>query len=131
MVHISYQLRRMKNIFILFSFFLLTLSYSFAQEKEKFSFDLKQSVEYALKNHGRILNAAIDEQSAREKVREISGIGFPQVNAGLDFKDFVELPTSLIPAEFFGGQPGTYFPVKFGTRYNMTASVDASQIVFD
>jgi outer membrane protein TolC len=50
----------------------------------------------------------------------------------VDFKDFIEIPTTLIPAEFTGdGDPGTFFPVKFGTRYQATAGVSAQQLLFD
>ena len=45
-------------------------------------------------------------------------------------KDYIAIPTSLLPAEFFGGPAGTFIPVKFGTKYNATAGLSASQLVF-
>jgi len=36
-----------------------------------------------------------------------------------------------LPAQFFGGPPGTYAPVKFGVQYNATAGVSASQLIFN
>jgi outer membrane protein len=36
----------------------------------------------------------------------------------------------LIPAEFFGGEAGTYMPVKFGTQHNATANLIANQLLF-
>lgn len=72
----------------------------------------------------------LDEQLAQNKVKEVLGIGLPQVSGSFDVKDFIEIPTSLIPAEFFGGPPGTYLGVKFGTQYNASAAINASQLVF-
>jgi outer membrane protein TolC len=37
----------------------------------------------------------------------------------------------LIPAEFVGGPAGTYFPVKFGTKYSGTYGANLQQILFD
>ena len=43
----------------------------------------------------------------------------------------IELQKSLIPAEFFGGQPGEFIPVTFGTKHNMVARSTLSQLIFD
>jgi outer membrane protein TolC len=42
-----------------------------------------------------------------------------------------KLPVSLIPAEFFGGQPGTFEKVAFGLRYNATFGAQLNQLLFD
>jgi hypothetical protein len=39
--------------------------------------------------------------------------------------------TTLIPAEFFGGNPGEFFPVKFGTQFNSGATAQASLLLFN
>lgn len=123
----------MKKIFLLFAMGLAILNSSYAQTKDSssFAFSLQQCIDFAYKNQSRVVNAAIDEKIAGEKVKEITGVGLPQLNGSLDVKDYVQIPTSLIPAQFFGGRPGEYFPVKFGTKYNTTAGVDASQLIFD
>src|SRR3546814_7202838 len=41
------------------------------------------------------------------------------------------LPTQLIPGEFFGGEPGTYIPVQFGTQFSLTYGLEATQLLFD
>ena len=114
--------------------FLLMLApfLSFAQEGPKsYEFSLKQAVDYAFVNQSRVLNSQLDEDIARAKVKEIAGIGLPQVNASFDVKDYLLLPTSLFPSDAFGGPKGTYVPVKFGLKYNATAGVDVSQLLFD
>ncbi len=103
-----------------------------AQTKEAagYSFSVKQAIEFASQNQHDIKNAAIDEDLAKQKVKEVLGMGMPQINSSFDVKDFLEIPTSLIPAEFFGGRPGSYAAVKFGTQYQATAGFDASQLLF-
>jgi outer membrane protein len=121
----------MKKILIVIGLGLAAQA-SFAQAKDSAasSFSLQQAIDYAMKNQVSVQNAMIDETIAQKKVNEIMGAGLPQVNANFDFKNFVELPTSFIPGEFFGGPPGSYFPVKFGTEYQSTAGLDASQLIF-
>lgn len=121
----------MKKIVIILGMALFTMN-SFAQTKDSasFSFSLQQSINYALENQKDIKNAIIDEQIAQKKVNEIMGMGLPQINASFDLREFLEIPTSLVPADFFGGPPGTFAAVKFGTKYNATAGFDASQLLF-
>lgn len=94
------------------------------------SFSLQQAIDYSLKNSPNYLNAEYDVQSANYRRKELLGVGLPQVNGSVDLKDYLEIPTSLLPAEFFGGPAGTFIPVKFGTKYNATAGLSASQLVF-
>lgn len=122
----------MKKVVVLIGAGLFSLN-SFAQTKDgaSFSFSLQQAVNFAQENQKDVKNAIIDEQLAQKKVNEIAGMGLPQINASFDLREFLEIPTSLIPADFFGGAPGTFAAVKFGTKYNATAGVDASQLLFN
>lgn len=95
------------------------------------SFTLQQAIDYAYGHQSAYLNAVLEEQISDAHVKEIVGLGLPQISASFDVKDFVEIPTSFIPAEFFGGESGEFIPVKFGTRYQAAAGVSASQLIFD
>lgn len=94
------------------------------------SFTLQQAIDYSLKNSPNYLNAEYDVQNANYRRKELLGVGLPQVTGSVDLKDYLEIPTSLLPAEFFGGPAGSFIPVKFGTKYNATAGLSASQLVF-
>ena len=76
-----------------------------AQDTSTYRFSLVQSIDFSFKNHNSVVNAQIDEVVAKAQKNEIRGIGLPQINGSVDFKDFIELATQLVPAEFFGGQP--------------------------
>jgi outer membrane protein len=117
-------------LFFISSILILTVK---AQNRDSASstLSLTQAVDYAMKNQYSIQNADLDKQIAEAKRREILGLGLPQINGSFDVSDFLDIPTSLIPAEFFGGRPGTYIGVQFGTQYNATAGLNASQLVFD
>ena len=58
-------------------------------------------------------------------------IGLPQISANADYQNFIELPTSLIPAQFFGGNEGEFAEVQFGTPQTMTAGLTLQQLIFD
>jgi outer membrane protein TolC len=94
------------------------------------AFTLPQAIEYAVKNSPNYQNAELDQKSAEYRRREVSGLGLPQISGSVDIKDYIELPTSLLPGQFFGAPAGTYIPVKFGTKYNATAGLNASQLLF-
>ena len=113
-------------------FFLFTsLAVSMAGAQQTNAFTVKQAVDYAMKNSVQVRNALIDIQIQKQSNREITAAAYPQLNANGSFTDYLDIPTSLIPAEFNGGAPGTFFPVKFGTKYNMSGGVDLSQLLFD
>ncbi len=94
------------------------------------SFTLKEAQEYAVRNNYEARNAIIDVAIAAKKVKENLATGLPQVEGSLSYNNFLNLATQLIPAEFFGGEPGTYMEVQFGTKHNATASAQLSQLVF-
>jgi outer membrane protein TolC len=121
----------MKRILVLLiGLTVSSIAFSQTSDSASFSFSLQQAIDYAMQNQKDVKNAILEEQIAKQKVNEITGLGLPQISTSFDLKDFVEIPTSLIPAEFFGGAPGTFIPVKFGTQYQATAGIEGSQLLF-
>lgn len=94
------------------------------------AFTLQEAIEYAQNHQSAVLNARIDEEIARNTVKKTVGIGLPQVNANVNFQDFIKVPTNLLPGEFFG-KPGEMIPVRFGVKYQSSAGVELSQLLFD
>ncbi len=110
--------------------FALVITRGNAQDQGKNGFTLQQAIDYAVKNSPSFKNAELDQQNALYKKREIAGLGLPQVSGSIDLKDYINIPTSLLPGEIFGAPAGSYIPVKFGTKYNSTAGFSASQLIF-
>ncbi len=94
------------------------------------SFSLPQAIDYAQTHHNAILNARIDEDIAKNTVRQTIGIGLPQISGNANFQDFIKVPTTLLPGEFFG-QPGTQVPVQFGVKFQSSAGIELNQLLFD
>ena len=93
-------------------------------------FSLKEAQEYAIRNNYQARNAIIDVALAAKKVKENLATGLPQVDGSISYNNFLSLATQLIPAEFFGGEPGTYLEVQFGTKHNASAQMQLSQLVY-
>jgi outer membrane protein len=116
------------------TFFVLCLVCfsAFAQEDQQvFTFSLQQAIDHALKNNYSAINAGRDIEIAEYKKWETTAAGLPQINAAVDYVDNFVLQRSLVPAEFFGGSPGDFIPVVFGTKHSMNARATLSQLLFD
>jgi outer membrane protein TolC len=94
------------------------------------NFSLKEAIDYAQKHQSAILNASIDEEIAKNTVKQTIGIGLPQLNGNVNFQDFLKIPTNLLPGEFFG-KPGTQIPVQFGVQYQSSYGLELNQLLFD
>ena len=118
-----------KNLLIIL---LFIASIANSQEKQKnVSYSLEEAINHALTNNYTAINAERDIAAAKQKKWETTAMGLPQINGNLDFQNNIELQKSLIPAEFFGGNPGEFREVAFGTKNNMNARTTLSQLLFD
>ncbi|AWM13758.1 TolC family protein [Flavobacterium sp. NRK F10] len=103
-----------------------------AQEKqEDYNFSLEEAIAYALEHNYQSQNASKDVEAAKKKKWETTASGLPQINAGADYQHNFVLQKSIIPAEFFGGNPGEFVEVAFGTKHTMNAYGNISQLIFD
>ena len=124
----------MKITKLLFTAFLsLTFGSLMAQidTAKTHNFKLEECINYAYEHQTSLLNATLDQKIADAKVKETIGIGLPQISGSADLKDFLKVPTSLIPAEFFGGKPGEYQSVQFGVKYNSSLGLSVNQLIFN
>jgi len=110
---------------------LLVAGFTYANAQTTNTFSVKQAVDYGLKNATQVKNALIDIQIQRQTNREITASAYPQLSASGNFNDYLKIPTSLLPGEVFGGAPGTFIPVQFGTKYTANGNIDLSQVLFD
>ena len=92
---------------------------------------LEEAIEFGLENNRNIINANLEIQKAYKEKWKTIAIGLPQLSARADYQNFIELPTSLIPAQFFGGNDGEFAEVQFGTPQTMSAGITLNQLIFD
>lgn len=118
----------MKNKFYLVAFLLLT-KVGVGQQ----SFSLKEAQDYAVEHNQKVLNADIDLKIAEKKVWETTAAGLPQISGDLKFQNFIDIPTSVLPAKAFNpmAPEGELVGIQFGTEYNTTASLQVSQLLFN
>lgn len=109
---------------------LLSVSLSMAQELPK-SFSLDEAIAYALQNNYSAINAGRDIVDAQKQKWEVIATGLPQIDANISYQNQLKQPVSLIPAEFFGGEPGTFQPVVFSPPQSANATATVKQQIFD
>ena len=100
-----------------------------AQEENHFS--LTQALDYALAHNAQMINASRDVQAAYAQKWATIAMGLPQVSAESSYQNQLKRPVSLLPGEFFGGEPGTYVPITFGQKQQMSISATLNQKIFD
>lgn len=136
-----------KTVFLLLV--LLAFKPLLAQERLKYS--LQECIQFALKNQPSIKNALLDEQIQLEKNREIVGMTRPQIKATGQFQYLFVIPKQRADAGAFDfasslsffkidtpayvaymNKPKEkYTELKFGLPLNMSAGIQATQILFD
>ena len=116
----------MKKIALFISLILLS-----ADLKSQDSFTLNQAIEFGLINNSLSINAANDVKIANAKKWETIATGLPQINSFIEYNTNIKQPVSLVPAEFFGGKPGEFTELSFGTKQTIDGSVTLSQLLFD
>jgi len=109
---------------------IVFVSLAFAQESIQ-TFSMKAAIQYALTHSPSLQNTYLDYQIARQKIAEVRSAGLPQINSTTTLRYFVEIPTSLVPGEFFGAPRGTFIPIRFGVPYNLEIGVTGTQLLFD
>lgn len=95
------------------------------------SFSLQQARQYALEHNYQAKNAAYDVEVAQRKIKETIAIGLPQLSGKASYNNYIKQPVQLVPAEFFGGAPGEFSEIIFGTKQNATGELMATQLLFD
>lgn len=102
--------------------------FSWAQEQV---FNLEEAVQYAIQNSPQKTLDALAIEKADQEIKEYKSLGFPDISAGVDYQYYINLPVSLLPAEFFGGMEGTFVAFPFGTTQNLKANATLNQLIFD
>jgi outer membrane protein TolC len=94
-------------------------------------YSLEDAIAFALENNYSAVNASRDMIDARKQKWEVIADGLPQINAAISYQNQLKQPISLIPAEFFGGEPGTFTPITFGQPQQANATATLRQQIFD
>jgi outer membrane protein len=102
-----------------------------AYQDTVFRISYQEALDYAVEHSTEMRAARIDVGIAGRNQWEITASGLPQIDASANYQYNIRIPTQLVPAEFFGGTPGEFVEIQFGTKQNLTASATVSQMIFD
>ncbi|OIQ16022.1 MAG: transporter [Flavobacterium sp. MedPE-SWcel] len=115
----------------------LLLIYLFApklsaqEENGSYSYSLEEAIQHALTYNYSVINSGKDVEASYKKKWETIAGGLPQISASANYQDNIALQESVVPAEFFGGNPGEFTSVAFGTKHSASASAKLEQLIFD
>lgn len=122
----------MKKVFL---FFTLLFSFTmFSQEEDvqsSYTLSLEEAIILGLQNNYTSQIAGKDVEKALKQKWEIISQGLPQISANVDYQNLLKQPVTLLPAELAGGAPGTFVPVRFGTKQNLGGTATWNQLIFD
>jgi outer membrane protein TolC len=116
----------MKTNFLLVLTFIGGLFWSQAQETIPRKLSLQQAINYTLENNYNFQRASNEIRIAEKRVWEETSAGLPQVNGSVDYQNNVKQPIILFP-----DGDGGFTPITFGTKKNLNAGVNLSQLIFD
>ncbi len=119
----------MRNYFLSIIALLLTVV-GFSQEQDA-GYTLQEAITFALENNYSAINADRDVIAAKKQKWETIATGLPQINGNISYQNQLKQPISLIPAEFAGGEPGTFVPIVFGQAQQANATATLTQQIFD
>lgn len=120
-----------------------------AQQADTKSFTLQEAMDYAVTHAYKVRTAASDLQSTIARKKGYISIGLPQINAGVNYQYFANIPTQLMPNILTPAVDASLvqhglitpdqmtpvsddkIPVQFGSKNNLSVGINASQLVFD
>ncbi len=116
----------MKHKLSLGLFVLLIVPRSWAQQ-----YDLATCLRMADSANAQIRSAQLDVAINERQRSAYLSSRLPSLNFVADYKYNAVIPGQVVPAQFFGGAPGTFAEVKFGVPYVLGNTVQLNQILFN
>ena len=87
---------------------------------------------YALENSPTIKNSNLDVDMAEQQIKQALTSGYPKINGSLSFQNFIDIPTTVVPAAAFNpmAPADELLGLQFGTDYNANYSLQLDQLIF-
>ena len=122
----------MRPIYIALAAILITGKQAAAQQAPK-PMSLEDCVEYAMKHNYTVKNAQLDVLIQKAVNDQTVALSLPQVSGKADLNYFINPQKQFIAAKSFNpaAPDGMIMPIAFSLNYATSASLSASQILFD
>jgi len=129
--------------------------FALGQDADTKTYSLKEAQDQAVKNNTQVKLAALDVNIASKTVQSVGANVFPQIGATGSLNNYIDIPTSVVPADAFGfpawfnqwivdvgestaippnlpsGSGGEFTELQFGSKYNSTIGLTVNQLIFD
>lgn len=92
---------------------------------------LQQAMDMAARQSYAVQASELEAEKARQKVKEITAIGLPQINGEVGLTNYIDVPTTLIPNFFTPGEGPEYIAASFGVPWSAKAGLSLTQLIFD
>ncbi len=121
---------------IIFALLLLTGMLQAQDNKESFSFTLKEAIDHAVQHNYSVINADRDVAAAKEKKWETTAMGLPQISGNVSYTNNFVLMRQGVRGSFGqpvdpNADPSAVNTFAFGTKHTMNAGTTLSQLLFD
>lgn len=90
--------------------------------------NIYQLLEFAAENSFRVKESKLNVNKSYQIQRETRSSGLPQLNGELEYRDYINLPTMILPGELAGASNN--LELNFGTKHNMDVGIQVSQLLF-
>jgi outer membrane protein len=91
---------------------------------------LSDVLKYALEENTDIKKQNLAILQSKYRRQEAISQGLPQINGSVQLVDNLQIQQQLLPGEIFGGAPGSFIPVKFGTQYSIPIALKLEQLIY-
>lgn len=91
---------------------------------------LDQAIQVAVANNPQVSRALLSVKDADELVDIAYSEVYPNISSSMNYTRNFEVPVQFVPGELFGGEPGTFIPVEFGTDNNWQGGFSVQQNIF-
>ena len=137
------------------SFATLLPLFTLGQDANLKAYSLREAQDQAVKNNAQVQLVQLDVSIAEQTVKSVKAIGMPHVDASGTFNHYIDIPTSVVPADAFGFPdwfsqwiddvaqstaidpsypPSTgdeFNAVQFGSKYTSSFGITLNQLLFD
>jgi hypothetical protein len=112
-----------------FILFQLVFGISFAQQQ----LSLEEAKSYALEHNISIQRAALNNETARQKLIEVRGMGLPQGNLNASMTNYINIPVQVVDATVFNpsAPAGSLAEFRMGTDYTASGTLQVNQLIFN
>lgn len=106
-----------------------TLFYAFEGHAQQL--DLATCLKMADTANSAIRSARLDVVMNEKEKQAYNSSLFPKITASGDYRYNAVIPGQVVPAAFFGGQPGTFATVQFGVPIILNNTVQLTQVLYN